>query len=202
MEVNDKRKVQKALADIYYCGKKFELALDVHKLLAKKFHTKVGVWMSYIDVLFALQQAKSDAANPDHALLTTLELPKPRDILSRALQALDKRKHVKMILKYGQVEYKYGNTESGRTMFEGVVTSYPKKTDAWGVYIDMEVKYGQNNKDYIRNLFERCLKLDLKPKSTKFFYKKYLDYELAHGTTVTADAVRQKALLYASHIPQ
>jgi len=43
-------------------------------------------------------------------------------------------------------------------MFEGIVSSYPKRMDIWSIYMDMEVKYGgKDNKAQARHLFERCL---------------------------------------------
>lgn len=39
------------------------------------------------------------------------------------------------------MEYRYGNFERGRTMFEGIISNYPKKLDIWSVYIDMELKF-------------------------------------------------------------
>jgi len=190
--VNDRKKIYEALANIYICGKKYEFALDVYKLLVKKYFNDVNIWAQYTDFLFKLDQLKKE--NPTDFSKMQLDLLTPRDALSRALQALDKKQHVDMIVKYGQQEYKYGNIESGRTMFEGVVTSYPKRTDIWGVYFDMEIKYGKNaNKDYIRGLFERCTKLDLKGKKMMFFYKKWLDFELANGTPATVESVKQRA---------
>ncbi len=195
--VNDNRKVYEALANIYFESKRFGYAVDVYKLLAKKYFDDPTVWSQYTDAMFRIDQIRADAKHEDHDKVKELEAAtKPRDILSRALQALDKKKHVDMIVKYGQQEYKYGNVENGRTMFEGVVSSFPKRTDAWGVYIDMEVKYGKSNKEYVRNLFERCIKLKLKEKKMQFFFKKYLDYELANGTSSTVEVVKQKAKDY------
>jgi rRNA biogenesis protein RRP5 len=36
------------------------------------------------------------------------------------------------------MEYKLGDPERGRTLFEGIVDSHPKRWDLWAVYIDME----------------------------------------------------------------
>lgn len=59
----------------------------------------------------------------------------------------------------------------GRTTFESIVSNYPKRTDIWNVYLDIEIKYG--SKDSTRNLFDRCINLKLKPRKMKFFFKKY-----------------------------
>jgi rRNA biogenesis protein RRP5 len=51
---------------------------------------------------------------------------------------------VGLIIKFAQMEYKYGEAERGRTIFEGIFSNYPKKVDAWSVCIDMELKYNSD----------------------------------------------------------
>ena len=78
-----------------------------------------------------------------------------------------------MISKYGMLEFKYGNPENGRTMFEGIVSNYPKRMDIWSIYMDMELKYGQGNVTQARHLFERCLNseyIEKKPKKMKLVF--------------------------------
>ena len=50
---------------------------------------------------------------------------------------------LKTISKFAQLEYKLGEPERGKTLFEGIVDSHPKRWDLWTIYIDMEV--GQND---------------------------------------------------------
>lgn len=73
-----------------------------------------------------------------------------------------------------------GDAEKARTTYEAIVTNYPKRTDIWSIYLDMETKYGKN-KDIIRNLYERCISMSLKPRKMKFFFKKYLEFEIKEG---------------------
>lgn len=47
-------------------------------------------------------------------------------------------------MKFAQLEYKEGSQERGRTMFEGILSSYPKRIDVWNVYIDLEIQVGSN----------------------------------------------------------
>lgn len=47
-----------------------------------------------------------------------------------------------LISKFSQLEYKYGEAERGRTMFESLLSTYPKRVDIWSVYIDMVLKSG------------------------------------------------------------
>lgn len=49
---------------------------------------------------------------------------------------------VDVIAKFAQLEFRYGDAEKGRTMFDKVLTSYPKRTDLWSVFIDLMVKHG------------------------------------------------------------
>lgn len=49
---------------------------------------------------------------------------------------------VDMIAKYAQMEFKYSEPERGRTMFENILSNYPKRCDLWSVYIDMLTKLG------------------------------------------------------------
>ena len=51
-----------------------------------------------------------------------------------------------IISKFGMLEFKHGHPESGRTMFEGIITNFPKRMDIWAIYMDMESKYCGENK--------------------------------------------------------
>lgn len=55
---------------------------------------------------------------------------------------------IKTIAKFAQMEYKLGDPERGKTIFEGIIDSHPKRLDLWSVYIDMEA--GQKDIQTIR----------------------------------------------------
>lgn len=38
------------------------------------------------------------------------------------------------------LEFRSGEPERGRSVLEGVVANYPRRTDLWGLYLDQEVK--------------------------------------------------------------
>ena len=40
------------------------------------------------------------------------------------------------------MEFKHGEPERGKTMFENILSNYPKRTDLWSVYVDMMIKTG------------------------------------------------------------
>ena len=125
----------------------------------------------------------------------------PKTILQRSLQALPKSNHINIISKFGMLEYKNGNPEHGRTMFEGIVSNYQKRMDIWSIYMDMEVKYGGGkiNQAQARHLFERCLALpeiSKKPKKMKLVFRKYMEFESSLGNENKLTELRQRVEQY------
>ncbi|KAJ2723430.1 rRNA biogenesis protein rrp5 [Coemansia sp. Benny D115] len=179
------------LAKIYERADQFAEAEEMHKTAATKFSGSCKVW-----VLFGLFYLKNN------------KVTESRDLLARALKSLPKRKHIKAIMQFGQMEFKHGEPERGRTVFEGIMGTYPKRVDLWSVYLDMEVKavtiHGLDETDEsghcwdtTRNLFERVTSLKHSSKNMKFFFKKWLSFEKAHGTDETIEHVKEKALEYS-----
>lgn len=100
--------------------------------------------------------------------LRTDKVEEARALLPRSLKSLERRKRksslassprypaltirnlsdLKVISKFAQMEYKFGDSERGKTIFEGIVDSHPKRLDLWAVYIDQEAKQG--NLDAVR----------------------------------------------------
>ena len=58
---------------------------------------------------------------------------------------------LKTISKFAQLEYKFGDPERGKTIFEGIVDSHPKRWDLWSIYLDMEA--GQEDMASVRYVF-------------------------------------------------
>ena len=69
------------------------------------------------------------------------------------------RTDIKTSSRFAQLEYKMGDLERGKTLFEGIADSHPKRWDMWSVYIDMEA--GQRNIHSIRNIFERVFQMKM-----------------------------------------
>ncbi|CAK6962864.1 protein RRP5 homolog [Scomber scombrus] len=167
--------VYQQLADIYAKSDKTKEAEGLYKTMVKRFRQNKAVWLSY--GTFLLQQGESDAASA---------------VLQRALKSLPSKESVDVIAKFAQLEFRYGNAEKGRTMFDKVLTSYPKRTDLWSVFIDLMVKHGAQ-KD-VRALFDRVIHLSVSVKKIKFFFKRYLEYEKKHGSPQSIQAVKEKAM--------
>ncbi|KAF6716045.1 RRP5-like protein [Oryzias melastigma] len=167
--------VYQQLADIYNKCNKTKEAESLYKTMVKRFRQNKAVWLSYGS--FLLQQGQSNAASA---------------LLQRALASLPAKESVDVIAKFAQLEFRYGNPETGRSMFDKVLTSYPKRTDLWSIFIDLEIKHGSQKE--VRALFDRVIHLSISAKKIKFFFKRYLEYEKKHGTAESVQAVKDKAV--------
>lgn len=116
---------------------------------------------------------------------------------------------VDVISKFAQCEFKYGEVERGCTMFDNLLSSYPKRVDVWSVYIDTMCSTKKMPKIrcssvhcivlpqcLCRELFERVINLKLSTKKMKFFFKKYLEFEQKYGSLQTVSLVKDKATSY------
>jgi len=102
---------------------------------------------------------------------------------------------VSAISKFGQLEFRHGNAERGRTIFENLLSHYPKRVDIWSVYIDMEQKF-VGDLEAIRHIFDKATSLFLSAKKMKFLFKRYLTFEKQHGNAAGIEKVKRKAQEY------
>ena len=72
----------------------------------------------------------------------------------------------------GRLEFKEGSKDRGRTIFEGLITHYPKRYDLWLQYLDQEERIG--DVDTTRQLYERAVHLNLSSKKMKSLFKRYV----------------------------
>lgn len=155
---NDAKTVYLRMIDIYERCAKFDAEEELFQKLVKKFGQSSKAWALFSQ--FYLTRGRAAEA---------------RELLPRSLKSLEKRKRsslcswhsgthadfplattdVKTISKFAQLEFKLGDAERGRTIFEGIMDSYPKRLDLWFVYVDMEIK--QQNTTGVRALFDRIL---------------------------------------------
>ncbi|KAG5647561.1 hypothetical protein DXG03_008914 [Asterophora parasitica] len=172
---NDSKTIHLRLASILDQAEKNEKAEEQYKRTCKKFGQSSKAWSLFGE--YYLRRG---------------DLEESRKLLPRSLQSLDKRKHLKTISKFAQLEYKLGEPERGKTLFEGIVDSHPKRWDLWSIYMDMEA--GQGDIQSLRNLFERVLALKMTSHKAKSFFKKWLELERKHGDEEGQQVVKQKAI--------
>lgn len=181
LQYHDHKKVYLALLGMYERTEQHSLADELLNEMTKKFKHSCKVWLRRVQSLL-LQ--KKDAVQP---------------VVNDALNALRghkqyKDKHIKFISQTAILEFKIGVPDRGRSLFEGILRDYPKRTDLWSVYLDQEIQL--KDKDLIRALFERAISLSLPPKKMKFLFKKYLDYEKSQGDEERIESVKRKAMEY------
>lgn len=47
---------------------------------------------------------------------------------------------VNLMIRFAHLENKYGDKERSQTLFEQVLSSYPKRVDIWCSYVDILIK--------------------------------------------------------------
>lgn len=171
----DSLTMHQKLIGIYVLSEKFEKAEELFKVMCKKFSQNVAVWVQCGS--FYLDRQMLDEAH---------------EVLARALQSLSKRDHIDVVRKFGQLEFTKGDAEQGRSLFEGLITDAPKRTDLWNVYIDQEIKQGDREK--VEALFQRVITKKLNRKQAKFFFSKWLSFEEEAGDEQAVARVKALAV--------
>ena len=131
-----------------------------------------------------------------------------RALLPRAMQALPPHTHVSLTAKFAKLEFTspHGEKERGRTMFEGLITTFPKKLDLRHVLLDLEINQGSGNIERVRQLFERTvggagggneMKIN-KPRQINAFFNKWEAFEEKEGSDLMmrekVRALKERAL--------
>ncbi|KFP98577.1 Protein RRP5, partial [Haliaeetus albicilla] len=177
VQYNEPLKVFQHLCDIYANSEKYKQAEELYHTMLKRFRQEKSVWLKYAS--FLLKQGQTEATHR---------------LLERALKALPTKEHVDVISRFAQLEFRFGDPEHAKALFESTLSSYPKRTDIWSIYMDIMIKHGSQKE--VRDIFERVIHLSLAPKKMKFFFKRYLDYEKKFGTAESVLAVKRAALEY------
>uniref|UniRef100_A0A5B7AEH9 rRNA biogenesis protein RRP5 n=1 Tax=Davidia involucrata TaxID=16924 RepID=A0A5B7AEH9_DAVIN len=172
----DPKKVHLALLGMYERTEQHKLADKLLDKMVKKLKLSCKVWSRRIQWLLKQNQDGVES------------------VVNRALICLPRHKHIKFISHTAILLFKCGVPDRGRSMFEGMLREYPKRTDLWSIYIDQEIRLG--DVDVIRALFERAISLSLPPKKMKFLFKKYLEYEKSLGEEERIESVKRKAMEY------
>ncbi|CAF3070586.1 unnamed protein product [Rotaria socialis] len=172
---------QRLACDVYEKNEQYEDANATFGLLIKKFNKNKQAWLEYIMYLFRRHQTEQ-----------------AKTILDKSFASLSSTDHVEMINKFGQLEFKYGDKERAKTVYEKLLASYPKRTDLWSIYIDMLIKYDADPLIVARSIFDRVLSLNIPPKKMKFLIKKYLQFEKQHGTTADVNRAKERITQYVN----
>jgi rRNA biogenesis protein RRP5 len=156
--------------------------LEIFSTLVKKFSQNPKNWLNYATFLFN----------------TVNEPARARDLLPRAMQSLPPFHHLDLTTKFALLEFRpNGDPERGRTLFEGLISTFPKRLDLWNVLLDAEIKLGgEGNKEQVRRLFGRVTGGKLKPQKAKYFFKRWLEWEEREGDAKSQEMVKARASEY------
>ena len=162
------------LAQIFINSSKLEQAEEIYKAMIRKFKANPRVWKEY-----------------GQLLMDSGKIEEARELCENSLLKLADKFHVEIIAKFGQFEFRHGDPERGRTVFETLLSNHPKRLDIWFVYIDTLIKY--DIPDSVREVCERGTALNLSVNKMKSFYKKYLSFEQTYGSEKDVNRVMENA---------
>lgn len=162
------------------------------KILKKYGFTTPHVWINYAHFLHATSN------QPDRA----------RALLKRATQVLGNagngsnatHLYTALLPKFAALEFRSpnGDREQGRTLFESLLATYPKKFDLWNQLLDLETSASATDVAVVRDLFERGSKVKgLKPRQAKAWFRRWAAWEEEKGDAKSRERVSAKAQEWA-----
>jgi len=149
--------------------------------------------------------------NYAHFLYHSLDAPeRGRALLPRAMQMFSKGNSIPLATRFAALEYRSpsGNHELGRTVFEGLLETWPKKFDVWNQLLDLEVsalaakkakgKDSDADLAVVRDVFERGTKAKgLKARRAKLWFQRWAKWEEGNGDAKSREKVSTKAKEWA-----
>ncbi|KAH6642042.1 rRNA biogenesis protein-like protein RRP5 [Boeremia exigua] len=175
----DDREMHERMLKIYISSGKLDKADSLYQSMTKKksFTTDPAFWLGHATFLMDV--------------LTPPSPPRARALLQRATQSVPSAQHRYLTQKFAALEFKSanGDPERGRTIFEGLVSTFPKKGDVWDVYIDLERSHG--SAEAVRALYERAAKAGGgKGKRGVAVFKKWAEWESGNGNAKGVERVK------------
>lgn len=184
----DSLKVYTHLAKMYTENEKFTEATKTYETMLRKFKSNKIVWIEFGMFYY-----------------TTKQYDSARKLMQRSFDSLPKRDHLDIISKFAQLEFKVGEYEKGKNLFESLLANNPKRTDVWLIYLSMLIKYclsstssttNSNIKndtiESIRTIFERAIDVINQGKKLHPILVKYLQFEETYGSSSNATRIRHK----------
>jgi rRNA biogenesis protein RRP5 len=191
---NDAREIHERMIKIYISAGK----LDVRNFYRPPPNKTLIVQQKADDLYQSMMKNKSFTPDPNFwlgyatFLMDVLSPPSPtraRALLQRATQSVPSNQHRHLTQKFAALEFKSanGDAERGRTIFEGLVSTWPKKGDVWDVYLSLEMSHGSD--ENIRDLFERMSKVGKKKRAISVF-KNWAEWEQSKGNKKGVERVK------------
>ncbi|KAF2138712.1 uncharacterized protein K452DRAFT_255494 [Aplosporella prunicola CBS 121167] len=134
-------------------------------------------------------------------LMTTLNDPsRARQLLPRATQSVPAHLHRQLTSKFAALEFQSpnGDAERGRTIFEGLLSTWPKRWDLWDMFVDLEKARGEM--DNVRQLYGRMAGAKMKARRAKYVFKKWAEWEEKNGDKKSRERVQALAAEYVEKL--
>ena len=186
-QVQEPLGMHEKLASIYIDSGKHDKADAVFERIVanKSFRASPDVWLNYATFLMTSKQ------EPDRA----------RALLPRSLKSVPKTEHRLLTAKFAGLEFRStgGDAERGRTIFENIVGEWPKWTQGWDMWADLEraqisAADSEDAKaqaiEKTRTLFDRMCKAKMKKRRAKFVFKRWMEFEEKEGEKKDVERVQ------------
>ena len=179
----DAKKIYHAMPQVWVrCGNSEKAKKSFERMIAK-FPLCRKAWINLVEYLFTTDAAAA------------------RDAFKRCIKSIPAHKKTRATVKFAQMEFRNGNPERGATVFDSLIEEAATKTDVWSVYFDETIRaHAPANMSAVRDLFERAISLRLKAFKTKFFFKRWLDFETKFGNDESVQLVKDKAVEYVESV--
>ncbi|KAL2181483.1 uncharacterized protein P884DRAFT_214576 [Thermothelomyces heterothallicus CBS 202.75] len=195
---NDDQEVHERLASIYIQSGKHKEAerLFEDRILKKYGSRSPHVWINYAHFL----HTKANQPERARALCkrATQILCNPANVHTNPSQV-----YLTLLPKFAALEFRSpsGDREQGRTLFEQLLATYPRKFDLWNQLADLETSSFRDGVDdvaVVRDLFERGSKVKgLKPRQAKAWFRRWAKWEEEKGDAKSRERVSAKAQEWA-----
>ncbi|KAF5000715.1 hypothetical protein FGRMN_1556 [Fusarium graminum] len=164
-QYNEEQEVYERLASIYIQSERLKDADALFETMVKKFGAKSpNVWLNYAHFLH----------------VTRKDPARSRALLPRATQQLGKQHEKNLMSRFAALEFRSpnGEPERGRTMFEGLLSVYPKQGDLWSQRLDLEIGLPESDPTAIRDVFESRTRVKgLKPLQAEKWFRRWAEWE-------------------------
>ncbi|KAM0700260.1 hypothetical protein Q7P35_011980 [Cladosporium inversicolor] len=186
-QVQEPLGMHEKLASIYIDSGKHDKADAVFERIVanKNFRASPDVWLNYATFLMTSKQ------EPDRA----------RALLARSLKSVPTSEHRLLTAKFAGLEFRSagGDAERGRTIFETIVGEWPKWTQGWDMWADLEraqiataetADAKSEAVEKTRKLFDRMCKAKMKKRRAKFVFKRWMEFEEKEGDKKDVERVQ------------
>ncbi|KAK4505327.1 hypothetical protein PRZ48_003290 [Zasmidium cellare] len=198
-QMQDSLEMHQKLASIYIDSGKHDKADAIFERIvgSKAFRASPNVWLNYASFLM------DSLRKPERA----------RALLQKAMQSIPTNEHRLLTAKFAALEFrsKEGDAERGRTIFEGIMSEWPKWSSGWDMWVDLErsllsradsEEAKKASIEKVRKLYERMSGQKMSPRRAKFLFKKWLEFEHTEGDSKNAERVKSLAREYVKRFPK